>query len=279
MRSAGVIGLLVLATVPGSAAAAPAVDPGSVSRSVIVPAGATRTLTLSCPGSAVALHGAASSELGTDSIPSSNPQRWTFRLASGPAGPRRRVGAVVRCVRLRVPAGIGDVQLVVGTVRLPHVFVVAGATRRVALTCAPGMVPTGWGLEQGSAGRPIAIAAASPTRRGFVFKLENTGNVGASATPRIRCLDRTQRAEGGETHSFATRVASFEVTGSATRQLCRRGEYSVSAGASLDPAGDVVLTRATPTGERGGIWRFSSGAAATTSLVCLARRTGFRASP
>jgi hypothetical protein len=276
MRSAGVIGLFVLAAVPGSAAAAPAVDPASVSRSVVVPSGATRTLTLSCPGTAVALHGAASSELGTDSIPGSNPQRWTFRFTSEAGDPRRRVRALVRCVALRVPAGIGDVRLVVGTARRNDVFVVAGATRRVALTCAPGMVPTGWGLERGSAGRAMAVAAASPTRRGFVFQLENTGDVGASATPRIRCLDRTQRAEGGATHTFATRVASFDVTGSASRRLCRRGEYSVSAGVSLDPADDVILRRATPTGERGGVWRFSGGAAATTSLVCLARRTGFR---
>jgi hypothetical protein len=276
MRSAVAIGLLVLVAVPASAAAAPAVDPSSISRSVIVPSGATRTLTLTCPGTAVALHGAASSELGSDSIPSADPQRWTFRFTSNAGDPRRRAGAIVRCVGLRVPAGLDGVRLVVGTLRRPDVFVVAGATRRVVLTCDPGMIPTGWGIARGGAGRAIAVAAAAPTRRGFVFQLENTGDVGASATPRIRCLERTQRAEGGRTHSFASRVASFEDTASAARHLCRRGEYSVSAGVSLDLADDVVLTRATPTGERGGIWRFSGGAEATTSLVCLARRTGFR---
>jgi hypothetical protein len=273
MWRAGAIGLSMLAAVPGAAAAAPVVDPGSVSGSVTVPQGATRTPTLTCPGAAVALHGAASSEPGTDSIPSSNPQRWTFRFDSGP---RRRVSALLRCVQLRVPAGVGDVRLVVGTLRRPAVFVVAGATRRVTLTCEPGMVPTGWGLQRGGAGDEIALAAVAPARRGFVFELENRGDVGASATPRIRCLERTQRASGGERHSFGTRLASFEDDGSVAQHACRRGEYSVSAGFSLDPAGDAIVNRATPRGERGGLWRLSEAAPATTSLVCLSRRTRFR---
>jgi hypothetical protein len=275
MRSAGAIGILALAAVPSSAAAAPVVEPVSVSRFVTVEAGETRTVALTCPGTAVALHGAASSEPRTDSIPSSNPQRWTFRFANDSNGPRR-AGGVLRCVRLHVPADIGDVALVVGTVRRPDVFVVAGASREVTLTCERGMVPTGWGVERGDVGRTIAVAAASPTRRGFAFVLENTGDVGASATPRIRCLDRRERATGGKTHSFATRVATFEDDGTVARHSCRRREYSVSAGVSLDPAGDLVLERATPRGERGGRWRFSGDGSATTSLICLARGTRFR---
>jgi hypothetical protein len=274
MRSAGAIAILMLAALPGSAAAA-VVDPVSVSRFTTVAAGQTLSLTLTCPARAVALHGAATSELGTDSIPSSNPQRWRFRFTNGSRGPRR-AGGVLRCVRLRLSEGIGDVALVVGTVRLPDVFVVAGATREVTLTCQRGMVPTGWGIERGGARRAIAVAAASPTRRGFAFVLENTGNVGASATPRIRCLKRTEQATGGKTLSFATRVATFEGSGKVVQNACRRNEYSVSAGVSLDPDGDVVLERATPRGERGGVWRFSGSGSATTSLICLARGTRFR---
>ena len=275
MRSAGAIAILVLAALPGAAAAAPVVDPVSVSRFVTVDAGETRALTLACPGSAVALHGAASSERGSDSIPSSDPQRWTFRFANGSSGPRR-AGGVVRCVRLRVSADVSGVALAVGTVRRPNVFVVAGASRAVRLTCQRGMIPTGWGVERGDAGRTIAVAVASPTRRGFRFVLENTGNVGASATPRIRCLERTEEASGGRTHSFSTRVATFEDDGTVARHSCRRREYSVSAGVSLDPAGDALLERATPRRRRGGLWLFSGEGSAATSLVCLARGTRFR---
>jgi hypothetical protein len=275
MRSAGAIGLLVLAAVPGSAAAAPVVDPVSVSRFVTVAPGETRTVALTCPGTGVALHGAPSSQRGSDSIPSRDPQRWTFRFAGDSDGPRR-AGGVLRCVRLRVPADVGDVALVVGTVRRPDVFVVAGATRELTLTCERGMVPTGWGIERGDAGRTIDVAAASPTRRGFVFMLENSGNVGASATPRIRCLERKEQATGGKTHSFATRVATFEDDGDVARHSCRRREYSVSAGVSLDAAGNLVLDRATPRRERGGLWRFTGDGSATTSLICLARGTRFR---
>lgn len=55
MTRAGVIGVVLLGAAPSTAAAAPAVDPISVSRSMTVPAGATRSLTLTCPGAAVAL--------------------------------------------------------------------------------------------------------------------------------------------------------------------------------------------------------------------------------
>jgi hypothetical protein len=274
MRSAGAIALLLLGAFPASAAAL--VDPVSVSRSVTVPSGATRSLSLACPGTAVALHAAASYELGSDSVPGSHARRWTFRFTSDANDARRVVRAELRCARLRLPVGIEDVRLVVGTVRGPDVAVAARSTTRIALTCKRGHVPTGWGLERGDAGGAIAVAAAAPTRRGFVFKLENTGDAGATATPRIRCLERTQRAAGGETHSFETRIASFRDRGGTARHACRRGEYSVAAGVSLDPAADVLLTGATPTGERGAHWSFSETAPVTTTLVCLARGTRFR---
>jgi hypothetical protein len=271
MRSAGAIAIVVIAALPGAAAAAPVVDPVSVSRFVTVDAGETRTLTLTCPGTSVALHGAASTER-SDSIPGADAQRWTFRFGPASGGPRR-VGGVLRCVRFRLPADIGGVALAVGTVRRPDLFVVAGASRRVRLTCQRGMVPTGWGVEGAGS---IALAAASPTRRGFAFVLENTGERGASATPRIRCLERREQAADGRTHTFSTRVARFEDDGTVARHACGRREYSVSAGVSLDPAGDAVLERATPRGQRGGLWRFSGDAEASTSLVCLARNTRFR---
>ena len=271
MRNAGAIGLVVLGLFPGSAAAA-TVDPLSVKQSARVSGGGTAELVLTCPDTAVALNASASVELGNDSIPGRDARRWRF-LVRG-QGDAQRVKAVLRCVRLTLPSGISGVRLVVGTVRRPDVFVVAGATRRVALQCERGMIPTGWGLERGGSGQDIAVKAAAPTKRGFLFKLTNTGNAGASATPRIRCLGRTQNASSGERHSFSTRVAKFQDGGRTARHSCADDEYSVAPGVSLD--GGSLLDSAVPAGPRGGTWRFSKAGAAKTSLICLSRETRFR---
>ncbi len=265
------IALAAVAAAPASASAAPLVDPVSASRSVSVPSGASRSTTLTCPGTAVALHGATTDDPAGHSVPRSDPQRWTFRFSGGAAD--RRVRAVLRCVRLRLPAGVSGVRLRVGTVRLPGLDVASRATRRVSLRCQRGLVPTGWGVAHGGPARGLAVVAAVPTRRGFVFELRNRGGSAVTVTPRIRCLDRTERADDGRRHSFRTRVASFRDTGSSARHRCRRGEYSLAAGVSLD---NVFLELARPVGARGGRWSFSGGEIARTSLICLARRTRFR---
>jgi hypothetical protein len=144
------------------------------------------------------------------------------------------------------------------------------------MRCQSGQVPTGWGLERRDTGTAIAVAGARRTRRGYVFDLTNTGAAPAALTPRIRCLGRTQDGGSGLTHSFRLRSPSFEDSGRSARHSCRRGEYSVSAGASLDPAAGVFLSVAIPNGPRGARWRLSGDAAATTQLVCLARGTRFR---
>jgi hypothetical protein len=273
MRSAGAIGLVMLGVLPASALAAPVVEPTSVSRTVAIPAGAARSVILSCPGTAVALHAAASSERGSDSIPGSNPKRWTFRFA--PDDTDRRVRTVLRCVQLRVPADAGGVRLVVGTTFRPDVAVAAGAGRSVTLSCRRGQAPTGWGLERGEAGGSIALAGVALTPRGFRFRLENTGAAEATATPRIRCLERTQRADAGLTHSFKLRTARFQDSGRTARHSCRQGEYSVSAGVRITGGDGAFLTGAMPTRARGARWRLSEAATATTELVCLARGTRF----
>jgi hypothetical protein len=273
MRSAGAIALLVLGALPGSALAAPVVDPVSVSRTVLVPADSPRSVILNCPGTAVALGAAASSEPGSDSIPGANPKRWTFRFA--PDGTARRVRTVLRCVQLRLTGDVGSVRLVVGTAFRPDVSVDPGATRLVTLRCQRGQVATGWGVERGDAGEAIAVTSVARTTRSFGIELENTGRTAATATPRIRCLERTQRSSSGLTHSFRLRSPTFEDSGRAARHSCRRGEYSISAAAVLDPDAGAVLEAAIPSGPRGARWRLSRAADATTELVCLSRRTRF----
>jgi hypothetical protein len=266
--------VIALALFTPSGAGAQPVTPVSVSKSSTVPANGSRSLTLRCPGASVALNGAPTSLVGTSSVPGTRPRAWTFRFTAGAAP--RTVGAVLRCVRLKLPAGVRGVGLVVGTRWSPRLTLAPASARQVEVRCQSGQMPTGWGLErlQGTPVDAVAVAAAVPTARGFALRLENTGAVDASALVLIRCLKRAQRAGNGQTHRFARRVARFE---GGTTHSCRPSEYSVAAGASLDPVGDAVLRSAYPTGTRGARWAFggASDALPVTSLVCLSRTTLF----
>jgi hypothetical protein len=257
------------------AAAAQVVTPVSVSRSSTVPANGSRSLTLRCPGASVALNGAPTSLVGASSIPATGPRAWTFRFTAGAAP--RTVGAVLRCVRLALPAGVRGVGLVVATRWSPTLTVAPASTRRIELRCGSGQAPTGWGLErlEGAPAEALAVSAAVPTANGFAFRLENRGAVDAGALVLIRCLTRAQQTRDSRTHRFSTRIASFE---GGTENWCRPSEYSVAAGASVDPVGDAVLHSAYASRARGGRWAFggSSDAPPATSLVCLSRTTRFR---
>jgi hypothetical protein len=259
---------------PASAAAAPVVETFSVERSATVAAGATRTLTLTCPGTSVAVGGAAPSGLAAlrASVPLSDAQRWRFRFAAGGA---RQVTAALRCVGLNVPAGIGRVSLEVSSRFEPDLEVAPGATRRIALACAAGQLPTGWGFER--AERSLEVAAALPTRTGWTFEFENAGRAAATVTPRIRCLQREQRARDGRAHAFAMRRVSFAARGGEVTRSCLRDEAGLATGFSLDPAGGLEARVAAPSGERGGRWSFGPGSARVEPvLLCLSRTTRFR---
>jgi hypothetical protein len=255
---------------PPAAAQARVVDPISVSKSVTVPAGESRSLTLGCPARAVALNGVAPA--ATSSIPGPNGRGWTFRFAGG-AGAGSG-DASLRCVRLRLPKRISGIGLVVETRIEPVAELAPGASARLDVSCSNGHLPTGWGLERAGAGNGIAVTAATPRRRGWSFAFVNAGAGPAAATATIRCLERRQRARSGQRHAFATRVASFQESAAATaRRSCRRTEFSLATGVSL-PRGVHLLDTAL-FGARGGEWTFSAATTAETSLVCLARTTRF----
>jgi hypothetical protein len=266
---AGALAALALAAL-ATTAQARVVEPVWVTKHVNVASGQTKSVTLKCPARAVALNGAAPA--AASSIPGIDARRWTFRfLRSG--------NAVLRCVRLRLPHSVHRVSLVVGTVFEPVFEIPPGFTQTIAVKCHSGQVPTGWGLERRTDTNGLVIAGAVPTRHGWRFAVRNTATIGAAGSLAVRCLERKQRAPSGQRHAFATRVASFteRVAGPGSRRrACARGEYSVATG--LAPAGDLLLTGTTLSGTRDGEWSFSSGGGATsvqTSLICLARTTGF----
>jgi hypothetical protein len=263
---------LTAAAATAGAAQARVVEPVWVTKKVGVAPGQTKTVTLKCPAHAVALNGAAPN--AASSVPVSDARRWTFRfLESG--------SAVLRCVRLRLPHSVRQVNLQVGTVFEPVFEIPPGFTQTIAARCHRGEVPTGWGLERRTDTNGLTIAGATPTKHGWLFRVKNTAPVGAAGYLAIRCLDKKAKAPSGERHVFALRVATFteriEGGGTAIRS-CRGNEYSVSTGVSL-PDGDVRLTGTTLLGARGGEWSFSrahGSTPVTTRLICLARYTGFR---
>ena len=73
--------------------------------------------------------------------------------------------------------------------------------------CSHGFVATGWGLDRTGDDNGLAIAAAVPTKNGWSFTVENSGDTAAGGTLYTRCLERKQHAESGQRHSFATRIA------------------------------------------------------------------------
>jgi len=249
----------------------------SVSASTNVPAHETRDVFLKCPARAVALNAAATSALdATDSVPRFTARGWTLAFSAGNAS--RTASAVLRCVRMQLPQGVSGVGLAVETRIEPVPEVAPQNTQKLSIKCSHGFVPTGWGLDRSGDDNGLAIAAALPTKHGWSFNVENTGNVGAAGTLYTRCLERKQRAATGQHHAFKTRVAKSSVSGASATRSCRASEFSVATGLSLPAQDDIFLTGTGPVGAHAGQWRFAkaSGAGAVrTSLVCLSTATRF----
>ena len=265
---AAALGVVVLP----AAAQARVVEPVWVNKQVNVPSGQTKTVTLKCPAHAAALNGAAPN--AASSIPNPDARRWTFRfLRSG--------SAVLRCVRLRLPHTVRNVNLEVGTIFEPVFELPPGFTQTIFARCHSGEVPTGWGLERRTDTNGLTIAGATPKPHGWLFRVKNTATIGAAGNLAIRCLDKKVRAPHGLRHRFGIRVASFNERiegGGTTIRGCRTNEYSVATGVDL-PDSDLRFTGTTLFGPRNGEWSFSSthgSTPVTTSLICLARTTGFR---
>lgn len=283
---------IALLAAPASALAADVVAPSSVAGSITVPAGGSSTLTLRCPGAAVALN-AAVTRRGAGvrvrrSIPGAGSGNWSFRLSAASGARERAVRAVLRCVRLALPAGVTGTRLIVSTRRPPSFAVPAGSSTGVQVRCARGFVPTGYGLDRGV--RDLTLAAAAPNPRGWDFRLENTGASSASARLSVRCLKQSVRArdDGGPTQLdfvVARRVFSDAITRKPPPQsrgtfthTCAESQFSVATGHSLDPAAGAVVTRTGPDGLRAGRWTFrgaTDGELMTTFLLCLNRHTQF----
>ena len=270
LEAAAVIGILTAVVFPAPAEAK-VVEPVWVTKSVAASPGQPKSITLRCPARAVALNGAAHNASSSIAVPDA--RRWSFRFT-------RSGSATLRCVRLRLPHNVDGINLRVGTTYEPVFEVPPGFTQQIELKCETGQVPVGWGLERRTDDNGLAIVGAMPVARGWSFAVKNTAGVGAAGSLSARCLDKKQRASSGQRHAFSTRVASFtdQFDGGTTSHSCRANEYSVATGVSLPATADVLFTGTDLTGERGARWRFANAGGSTpvrTSLICLARTTGF----
>jgi hypothetical protein len=277
---------IALLALPASALAADVVVPSSVARSTAVPSGGSKTLTLRCPAEAVALNAAVTNhDPGVTvrrSIPGRAAGRWSFRLTG--AGGGGGVRAVLRCVRLRLPAGVGGARLDVST-RRPPVVVPAGGRTTVRLRCGRAWVGTGYGFDPGTRG-DTRLASVVPRAHGWDFTIANAASTPATARVSARCLRQTVTSSRGARLRFGVARLVFSdligrMPGSAGTftHTCAESRFSLATGYAVDEADEVQLRLTHPEGRRAGRFRFRGAASddvVTTFLVCLSRRTQFR---
>lgn len=289
-RSAACISLAAaLLAVPAAAQAEDVVKPSSVTASTTVPAGGANTLTLRCPGGAVALNAAVTRQgAGVTvrrSIPGAGAGDWSFRLTAAAGARSRGASAVLRCVRVELPDDVSGVRLFISTRRPPRVSIPAGSSTAVRVRCHGGDGATGYGVDGGARGA-VRVAEAVPTAHGWNFRLENTGTATATADLSVRCLKRAatgRRAGAPTTLRFVlTRPEFRDDVGPGPdggfSNACTRRQFSVATGVSFDSRDDIVLSGSYPAGPRSGVWSFgqASGTQEVRSfLVCLGRHTRF----
>lgn len=257
------------------------VRPSSVRGAVTIEPAASSGMFLGCRTPAVALSGAVRSGAGdlVWSRPGAEIRDWDFEFA---AAPRRRASAELRCLSLRLPAGVRQAVLRVNTVRSDALALPARTNRSVKLRCDRGYVPTGYGLEREG---DIGIGAAVPGPHGWRFGVENRGAAEARAKLRIRCLQRSVSADsddGETTLRFAVRRPAFAdsvISGAGVSHSCGQREYSLATGFESAPGSGLSITSSRPAGRRGGRWSFGGAAGnaqVSTYLLCLGLGSRFR---
>ncbi len=282
------VAIVTLAVLPAVASARATVIPSTVGGSISVPGGGSRALTLACPKTAVALHAAPVRLPGgvrvTESGPGSEARLWKMSFASV-ARARRRVSATLRCVRLNVPRGVTGVALKVSSDSRFRVRVPARSGVDIDIRCPAGYLPTGQGV--GMSTRAVRLAAAVPNRRGWTFRVENTGGSPTRASARIRCLQRIavgSRNGARTTLAFGIQRISYDapLASGTTRSItgsCAPDRFSLGTGTSLDGEGEITLLGSYPFDRREGSWSFHNGGApqqVTNYLLCLSRTSRFR---
>jgi hypothetical protein len=273
-----------LAALPGTALATP--SPTTVSARVSVSASGVTSATLRCPRHGVALSGYVSAVSGgafaRDSVPG-DINHWSFHFTSSGGAGHARVG--LRCLRLKLPKGVKQVQTKVFTTK-SVVRPAGGSSALKRISCSKGYLPTGYGVDRSTAtggAERLLLSGAIPRSRSWDFRIKNTGASTQPVTIHLRCLGaRAKQSSGSLSERFKLRRESFSgQMGSGSLDMkCAAGNYSLATGYSVPASDDISVTRATPSRVRSGRFSFRNPSGGKQHvrafLTCLSLRTTFR---
>ena len=220
-------------------------------RAVRVPAGATKTVSVSCPAGYFALSaGAARSGSGISELEARplSVRKFAFRLANaGDLGQRVTVAAACRRVRA---GGSRAPHLKLAARRRVTVKVAQSSQRQARFTCPSGTVPAAAGFDLGRG--KLSVRQETQDLHVLTFAVANAGAAARNATFYASCLTVVHAAGARAAQlqvSLATDSVPLHSGSQVVTRLCPRGWLSLAAGYSL-PAG-VELNGAAALGRTG----------------------------
>jgi hypothetical protein len=274
-----------LAALPAAALATP--SPTTVSEEVHLETGGVTSWKQACPRDGLALSGYVTEVEGRASARDSVPgdlNHWTFAFTSSAGSGHGHVS--VRCLRLKLPRGVRQIQTKVFT-RRAVVRPRGGSSATARVSCRKGYLPVGYGMDRSAAGsdaQTLELSGAIPRTRSWDFRVKNTGTATQTVTLYLRCLGDRARSQSGRKLSERfklRRVAKLTTTGTGRLSArCPTGYLSLATGYLLRPTDDISVVRAFPVHTRGGRFTFSNPSgpreSVRTYLSCLSLRTSFR---
>lgn len=207
-------------------------------RTLTIPAGATRTVSVSCPAGYFAVSaGASRSGEGISALQSRplSPRRFGFRLANT-GRLTQRVTVSAACRRVRASGSKAPYLKLVARRRVT--LRVASAGRRQAhFSCPSGTLPAAAGFDLGHGGP--SVRRETQDLRTLTFGVVNSGPAAKNVSFHASCLTVVRPAGTRGTQlqvSLATDTVPIGDGSQVVTRVCPRGWLSLTAGYSL-PAG------------------------------------------
>lgn len=207
-------------------------------RAVSLPAGATKTVSVSCPAGYLAVSaGASKAGEGISALQSQplSPRRFGFRLTnSGHLAQRVTVAAACRRVRA---GGRKAPYLKLVTRRGVTLRVASGGRRQARFTCPSGTLPAAAGFDLGHGS--LSVRQETQDLHALTFGVSNSSPAAKNVSVHTSCLTVVTPAGTGAARlqvSLATDTVPIGNGSQVVTRVCPRGWLSLTAGYSL-PAG------------------------------------------
>ena len=203
-------------------------------RRVALPAGATKSLTVSCPAGYYAVSaGTATAGAGINELEARpvSLRRVAFRLAN--AGDPQRVTVAAACRRVRAP-GRSAAHLKLSALRRVTVSIAATSQRQARLTCPSGTVPAAAGFDLGHGN--LSVRQQTQDLHVLTFSAFNPGTVPRRVSFYGSCLTviHPTGSRGARLQvSLATDTVPIPSGSQAVTRVCPRGWLSLAAGYSV----------------------------------------------